>query len=64
MFTYEIDEKTKLKILNLHDAEQLFRLTDQSRESLREWLPFIDQTKSSADTAAFKIGRASCRERV
>lgn len=53
MFTYEIDEKTKLKMLNLHDAEQLFRLTDQSRESLREWLPFIDQTRSSADTAAF-----------
>ena len=53
MFTYKIDEKTELKMLIPQDAEPLFKLTDQSRESLMEWLPFIDYTKSSADSAAF-----------
>src|SRR4051794_26394640 len=53
MFTYKINEKTELKMLTPQDTEPLFRLTDQSRESLREWLPFIDYTKTSADTAAF-----------
>jgi ribosomal-protein-serine acetyltransferase len=53
MFTYKVDEKTKLKMLTLQDAESLFMLTDQSRASLKEWLPFIDHTKSSADTEVF-----------
>ncbi|AMQ06454.1 GNAT family protein [Sporosarcina sp. FSL K6-1540] len=56
MFTYKIDEKTKLKMLNLNDTEPLFMLTNQSKDSLREWLPFIDSTKSSADTEAFIRG--------
>lgn len=53
MFTYKIDEKTALKMLTLQDTEPLFKLTNQSMDSLREWLPFIDYTKTSADTAAF-----------
>lgn len=40
-------------MLDLQDAKQLFALTDQSRESLREWLPFIDYNKSVVDTEAF-----------
>jgi ribosomal-protein-serine acetyltransferase len=44
MFTYKIDEKTALKMLHLHDAEPLFKLINQSRASLREWLSFIDHT--------------------
>ncbi|WP_203249113.1 GNAT family N-acetyltransferase [Sporosarcina beigongshangi] len=53
MFTYQINEKTVLKMLAPQDTESLFNLTDQSRERLREWLPFIDYTKTSADTASF-----------
>lgn len=53
MFTYHIDEKTTLKMLTPQDSESLFLLTDQSKKSLREWLPFIDYTKACADTEAF-----------
>lgn len=53
MFNYKINEKTTLKMLTPQDTEALFKLTDLSRGSLREWLPFIDYTKTSADTAAF-----------
>ncbi len=40
-------------MLDLQDAMQLFTLLDQSKESLKEWLPFIDSNKSVADTEAF-----------
>ncbi|MBE1556789.1 GNAT family N-acetyltransferase [Sporosarcina limicola] len=53
MFTYMIDNKIKLKMLDLQDAEPLFTLMDQSKESLKEWLPFIDNNKSLANTEAF-----------
>lgn len=53
MFIYQIDDKTKLKMLHLRDAEHVFGLTIGSKESLRKWLPFIDYTKSVADTQSF-----------
>lgn len=53
MFTYKIDEDTELRLLEHRHAEQLFQLTDQSRESLREWLPWIDFTKTVADSKNF-----------
>ena len=53
MFTYEIDDKIKLKMLDLQDSEQLFELTVGSKDSLREWLPFIDYTKTVDETKNF-----------
>lgn len=53
MFTYNIDDKMMLKMLDLRDAERLFNLTVGSKETLREWLPFIDYTKSVEDTQSF-----------
>lgn len=53
MFTYNIDDKTALKMLDLQDAKELFTLTVESKEKLREWLPFIDYTKSVDDTKNF-----------
>ncbi|TQR18482.1 GNAT family N-acetyltransferase [Psychrobacillus soli] len=53
MFTHMINEKTKLKMLDLRDSEQLFGLTIGSKETLREWLQFIDYTKSVVDTQSF-----------
>lgn len=53
MFTHTINEKTKLKMLDLRDLEHLFDLTISSRETLREWLPFIDYTKTVEDTQSF-----------
>jgi ribosomal-protein-serine acetyltransferase len=53
MFTYKIDNNIHLKMLDLQDVEPLFILTDQSKGSLKEWLPFIENNKSIADTEAF-----------
>lgn len=53
MFTYNIDDKTMLKMLDLRDSEQLFDLIIQSKDTLSEWLPFVDYTKSVDDTKGF-----------
>lgn len=53
MFIHKIDDNTQLKMLDLRDAEHVFGLTIQSKETLREWLPFIDYTKTLADTQHF-----------
>lgn len=53
MFIHKIDENLSLKLIELSDAKDIFRLTDDSREYLREWLPWLDFTKSEEDTKAF-----------
>ncbi|WP_018663151.1 GNAT family N-acetyltransferase [Heyndrickxia acidiproducens] len=53
MFTYQIDSDVCLKCPALKDAEELFRLTDQSRRYLREWLPWVDGTAGAGDSAKF-----------
>ncbi|TQR20604.1 GNAT family N-acetyltransferase [Psychrobacillus vulpis] len=53
MFTYHMDDKTMLKMLDLRDSERLFDLMIGSKETLREWLPFIDFTKTVSDTQNF-----------
>lgn len=53
MFTFKIDDKTELKMLDLQDAQQVYDLTIRSKDTLREWLPFIDYTKSIGDTQNF-----------
>lgn len=53
VFKYDISENTYLKLLDLHDVEELFELTDRSRDMLREWLLFVDDVKSVKDTERF-----------
>jgi ribosomal-protein-serine acetyltransferase len=53
MFTYVINEKLELKLLETRHAEELFFITDESRESLRTWLPWVDHIKSKEDSLAF-----------
>ncbi|MFJ7408447.1 MULTISPECIES: GNAT family N-acetyltransferase [unclassified Lysinibacillus] len=53
MFRYSINEHTYLKMLDLSDVDELFALTDRSRETLREWLPFVDNVKTVKDTEQF-----------
>lgn len=44
MFIHKIDEDVSLKLIELNDAERIFKLTDKSRNYLREWLPWLDFT--------------------
>lgn len=53
MFAYKIDEDVSLKLVELRDADRVFIITDDSREHLREWLPWVDMTKSVDDTRDF-----------
>jgi ribosomal-protein-serine acetyltransferase len=48
----------KLRILKEQDAEELFLRNDQNREHLRQWMPWLDETKSCSDTLNF-IRRSS-----
>lgn len=53
MFKYQITEEIYLRILEERDAEALFHIVDQSRESLREWLSWLDRTRSVQDSREF-----------
>lgn len=53
MFIHKIDDDLSLKIIELRDAEKVFELTDNSREYLKEWLPWLDFTTTVEDTKAF-----------
>ncbi|MGP4070049.1 GNAT family N-acetyltransferase [Halobacillus sp. B29] len=53
MFKHVINEHTELRLLEVRHAEELFRLTDSSRDSLRQWLPWIDATKTVENSKEF-----------
>ena len=42
-----------LKLIELKDGERVFELTNQSRDYLREWLPWLDTTTKLEDTKEF-----------
>uniref|UniRef100_UPI003217AD7E GNAT family N-acetyltransferase n=1 Tax=uncultured Draconibacterium sp. TaxID=1573823 RepID=UPI003217AD7E len=48
-----INDKIRLERIQLSMAQIIFNTIDSDREHLREWLPFIDQTKQISDTEAF-----------
>ncbi|MBD8070045.1 GNAT family N-acetyltransferase [Bacillus sp. PS06] len=56
MFIHKIDENVSLKLIELTDADRVFELTDNSREYLREWLPWLDFTQNVEDTKEFIRG--------
>ncbi|MBP3041791.1 GNAT family N-acetyltransferase [Bacillaceae bacterium Marseille-Q3522] len=53
MFVYKIDNNVSLKLIEIKDAETLFKLTDHSRDVLRKWLPWLDTTTKLDDTKTF-----------
>ncbi len=48
-----VDEELELKLVTPDDAPRIFSLTDRDREYLREWLPWVDDTRSVVDTEGF-----------
>jgi len=60
LFIYRIDPNTYLRILELRDAEQVFKLVDKDRENLAKYLPWVTSSKAMTDTEAFisaELGR-------
>lgn len=53
VFELHIDETICLKMLQIEDGDALFALIDASRNYLREWLSFVDQTTHVEDTRKF-----------
>jgi ribosomal-protein-serine acetyltransferase len=53
MLRFGIDDDTELRLLKKRHTEALFALMDQNRKYLREWLPWLDDNKSLADTKEF-----------
>ncbi len=53
MFSFTIGNDIELRLLEERYADQLFALTEQNRAHLREWLPWVDDTKFSEDTKGF-----------
>ncbi|MEO8399027.1 MAG: GNAT family protein [Ignavibacteriaceae bacterium] len=48
-----LNQYLKLELLDESHAEELFLLTEKNREFLKEWLPWVDGTKSVNDTLTF-----------
>lgn len=53
MIKIAVDEYLHLRTLEVHDADELFALTNLCRSYLRQWLPWLDVTQSVSDTRAF-----------
>ncbi len=48
-----IDQDTELRLVTEHDAAAIFSLVERNRSYLREWLPWVDYTRSVEDERAF-----------
>ncbi|WP_416826215.1 GNAT family N-acetyltransferase [Ectobacillus polymachus] len=53
MFVHKIDDDLSLKLIEVRDGERIFKLTNNSRTYLREWLPWLDVTTKLEDTIEF-----------
>lgn len=51
--TIPISGELCLKVLRPSDSASLFMLVDRNRGHLREWLPWVDSTRSPADSRQF-----------
>jgi ribosomal-protein-serine acetyltransferase len=49
----KVTDEIELRLVEEQHAQEIFNLTDTNRQHLREWLPWLDQTRSVADTLAF-----------
>ncbi|NRG45437.1 GNAT family N-acetyltransferase [Bacillus sp. CRN 9] len=61
MILVNVDDELVLRAIELQDSEKIFAIIDTSREYLREWLPWVDGTKSLKDSELFIEG---CLKRI
>ena len=53
MFPIRIADDVELELLEVRHADELFAVVHANRAHLREWLPWLDGSRSAADTATF-----------
>ncbi|WP_101846082.1 GNAT family N-acetyltransferase [Halobacillus sp. Marseille-P3879] len=53
MFLHRVDGDLALKLIGPNDADELYQLTDHSRNHLRTWLGWVDSNDSVEDTREF-----------
>jgi len=53
VFSFRLGDGAELRLLEERHAAQLAALTDQSRTYLREWLPWVDHSRTVEDSRAF-----------
>lgn len=56
MFILKVSNNITLRMLSARDAGPLFQLVEQSKEHLKAWLPWINDTKSQEDSMNFIKG--------
>ena len=49
MFELKVNENVSLTLFEKRDAKELFTVVNESRNYLREWLPWVDKMQSEAD---------------
>lgn len=55
MFFYQ-DQEIAMRLLEPRDARSLYLLIQRSRKHLREWMLWVDSTKTEEDSMAFIQG--------
>jgi ribosomal-protein-serine acetyltransferase len=55
MFSRDITETTRISLSIPQFAEEIFALTERNCSFLREWLPWLDRTKTTEDVRSFLI---------
>ena len=53
MFIHKVDENISLRLFYIEDAKELYVLTNNSRNYLRQWLPWVDYVKEVDDSKKF-----------
>ena len=49
----KVDDKILLKEIGLEEVDAIYNTIDRDRKYLEEWLPFVDQTRETANTRQF-----------
>lgn len=53
MYAWRVNDKISLRPIELKDADKIFKLTEENRIYLRQWLPWVDATRSIRDSRTF-----------
>jgi ribosomal-protein-serine acetyltransferase len=53
VFRQVLGADSEVRVLQRQHAAELFAMVEECREHLREWLPWVDDTRSAADSERF-----------